>query len=101
MAETLPVGLLEAVRNYLDITWSDDAGDAKLTGIIARGMKYINAAAGEPLDFAVEDKPRELLLDYCRYARSNALDEFAVNYLHEIISLQNAKEVARYIAEQC
>jgi len=98
---TLPAGLLEAVRNYLDITWSDDAGDAKLTGIIARGMKYINAAAGEPLDFAVEDKPRELLLDYCRYARSNAMDEFAVNYLHEIISLQNAKEVARYIAEQC
>jgi len=84
---TLPAGLLEAVRNYLDI--------------IARGMKYINAAAGEPLDFAVEDKPRELLLDYCRYARSNAMDEFAVNYLHEIISLQNAKEVARYIAEQC
>lgn len=100
MAETLPVGLLNAVRNYLDITWSDDAGDAKLTGIILRGMKYIDAAAGEPLDYTLEDKPRELLLDYCRYARSNALDEFAMNYLHEIISLQNAKEVARYIAEQ-
>jgi len=100
MAETLPVGLLDAVRNYLDITWSDDAGNAKLTGIILRGMKYIDAAAGEPLDYTLEDKPRELLLDYCRYARSNALDEFAMNYLHEIISLQNAKEVARYIAEQ-
>lgn len=97
---TLPVGLLEAVRNYLDLTWKDDAGDLKLTGIILRGMKYIDAAAGEPLDYTLEDKPRELLLDYCRYARSNALDEFAMNYLHEIISLQNAKEVARYIAEQ-
>lgn len=100
MAETLPDGLLDAVRNYLDITWSDDAGDAKLTGIIARGMKYINAAAGEPLDFAVEDKPRELLMDYCRYVRSNALDEFATNYLHEILALQQAKEVERYITEQ-
>jgi hypothetical protein len=101
MAETLPDGLLDAVRNYLDITWSDDAGDLKLTGIISRGMRYLDAAAGEALDYTAEDKPRELLMDYCRYVRSNALDEFAVNYLHEIISLQNAKEVARYIAEQC
>jgi len=32
---TLPAGLLEAVRNYLDITWEDTAGDLKLSGIIA------------------------------------------------------------------
>lgn len=97
---TLPVGLLEAVRNYLDLTWQDDAGDLKLTGIILRGMRYIDHIAGEMLDYSAEDKPRELLMDYCRYVRSNALDEFATNYLHEIISLQQAKEVERYITEQ-
>lgn len=84
----LPEGLLEAVRNYLDITWEDPAGDEKLSGIIARGMKYLNKAAGAELDYSVEDKPRELLMDYCRYARSNALDEFQGNYLHELLSLQ-------------
>jgi hypothetical protein len=95
----LPEGLLEAVRNYLDITWEDPAGDEKLTGIIARGMKYINKVAGAELDYGVEDKPQELLLDYCRYARSSALDEFQTNYLHELLSLQIDQEVKDYVAE--
>lgn len=95
----LPDGLLDAVRNYLDITWSDADGDEKLIGIISRGMKYINSAAGAECDFSVEDKPRELLFDYCRYVRSNALDEFQINYLPELLTLQNQKEVERYIAE--
>ena len=96
----LPIGLLNAVRNYLDITWADDAGDEKLSGIVARGMKYLDGVAGEALDYMVEDKPRELLMDYCRYVRSNALDEFQQNYLPELLTLQNQKEVARYVAEQ-
>ena len=95
----LPDGLLNAVRNYLDITWVDCAGDVKLTGIIERGMKYIDAAAGEALDYTVEDKPRELLFDYCRYVRSNALDEFQVNYLPELLGLQSAYDVARAMTE--
>lgn len=88
--------LVEAVKNYLDITWSDDAGDLKLFGIIERGMKYLNNIAGAELDYAVEDKPRELLFDYCRYVRSNALNEFATNYLHELLSLQIREEVKAY-----
>jgi len=98
MAEPLD-GLLLAVRNYLDITWADDAGDEKLSGIIFRGMKYLDNIAGETLDYTVEDAPRQLLFDYCRYVRSNALDEFADNYMQELLSLQNQKEVARYIEE--
>jgi hypothetical protein len=96
----LPAGLLEAVRIYLDITWDDPAGDEKLTGIIARGMRYLDGVAGEALDYSIEDKPRELLMDYCRYVRSNALDEFQTNYLHELLSLQISREVARYDQEQ-
>ena len=95
----LPDGLLDAVGNYLDITWTDAEGDIKLTGIIERGMKYLDAAAGEELDYSAEDKPRELLMDYCRYVRSNALHEFQVNYLPELLSLQNQKEVERYREE--
>lgn len=90
--------LLIAVRNYLDITWVDPPGDTKLTGIIARGMKYIDSVAGAAMDYTIEDKPRELLFDYCRYARSNALSEFQGNYLHELLSLQISQEVAAYEA---
>ena len=84
----LPDGLLAAVKNYLDITWDDPDGDTKLSGIIMRGMRYLDKVAGAELDYSVEDKPRELLMDYCRYVRSNALDEFQRNYLHELLSLQ-------------
>ena len=94
----IPAGLLEAVRNYLDFTWVDVAGDTKLTGIIERGMKYIDSLSGAAMDYSIEDKPRELLLDYCRYARSNALSEFQTNYLHELLSLQISQEVKAYKA---
>ena len=93
---SLPAGLLDAVKNYLDITWEDPAGDEKLAGIISRGIKYLNSVAGAELDYTEEDKPRELLFDYCRYVRSNALDEFQVNYLHELLSLQIQQEVRDY-----
>ena len=92
----LPVGLLDAVKNYLDITWTDAGSDTKLTGIIERGIKYINKIAGSEMDYLSEDKPRELLFDYCRYARSSALDEFQDNYMHELLSLQISEEVKAY-----
>lgn len=95
----LPNGLLESVRNYLDITWIDADVDKKLTGIIARGIKYLDKVAGTELDYSIEDKPKELLLDYCRYVRSNALSEFQNNYLHELLTLQIKQEVATYEAE--
>lgn len=98
MADLL-VGLKEDVKIYLDITWSDPNTEKKLTGIIERGMKYLNSVAGGELDYSLEDKPKELLMDYCRYARSNALEEFQINYLHELLTLQIQQEVKRYEAE--
>lgn len=94
----LPTGLLEAVRNYLDITWVDPVGDEKLSGIIARGIKYIDGIAGSVMDYIEEGKPRELLFDYCRYVRSNALNEFQQNYMHELLTLQISCEVKAYEA---
>lgn len=88
--------LLQDARNYLDITWEDAEGDQKLSGILARGQKYIDRIAGGPLDYEAEDKPRELLFDYARYVRSNALEEFQKNYLHELLSLQIVQEVERH-----
>lgn len=88
--------LLEDVKNYLDITWNDDQTNKKLQGIIYRGQKYLNRIAGKELDFNVEDQPKELLLEYCRYVRSNALEEYQKNYLQELLSLQLSEEVAQY-----
>ena len=100
MAQTLAITLLEAVRNYLDITWEDYAGDEKLLGIISRGMKYLDGVAGVTLDYESEDKPRELLLEYCRYVRAGAFAEFQNAYLSELITLQQNEEVKAYAAAQ-
>lgn len=88
------MSLLEDVRNYLDITWLDPEGDKKLSGIIERGKQYLNGLAGAQLDFDVEDTPKALLLDYVRYVRSDALDEFQGNYLHDLLGLRISKEAA-------
>jgi len=61
-------------------------------------MKYIDKTAGSECDYTLDEKPKELLLDYCRYARSNALELFQQNYLHELLSLQMEKEVEAYEA---
>ena len=91
--------LLADVRNYLDITWTDPVGDTKLTGFISRGKAYLDDIAGTTLDYSVEGEPRALLFDYVRYGRSNALDEFPVNFQSDIIRLQLSQEVATYAAE--
>lgn len=93
------MALLDEVKNYLDITWDDNETDLKLNGMIERGKKYLNRVAGKELDFDVDDKPKELLFDYCRYVRSNALEMFQQNYLHELLSLQIESEVDAYEAE--
>lgn len=80
--------LLEDVKNYLDITWEMDASETqKLTGIIARGKTALEGKIGT-CDFENETVEKQLLLDYCMYTRSGALDDFWNNYKSEIISLQ-------------
>ena len=93
------MALIDDVKNYLDITWNDTATDTKLVGIISRGRSYLDRAAGATLDYESEGQAKALLLDYCRYARSNALEDFQNNYLHELLSLQMTQEVQDYVAE--
>ena len=91
--------LLAETRNYLDITWEDAEGEKKLKGILARGIRHIDRIAGSNMDYAEEGKPKELLLEYARYVRSNALDEFDRDYQQELLALQIDEEVARYGTE--
>lgn len=92
--------LLSDVRNYLDITWQDDETDRKLTGILGRGMAYIDKAAGAEQDYTVEGMPRALLFDYCRYARNSALELFEGNFQPELISLRMGAQADDYAREQ-
>lgn len=88
--------LLAAARNYLDITWEDTAGDTKLSGILLRGMTFINNKAGAAQDYWGETAAKALLLDYVRYAMANALQDFPNDFTSELLSLRIMSEVAIY-----
>lgn len=95
----LPDGLLEDVKNYLNITWSDDATDKKISGIVASGIIYLNGKAGAEMDYIADGAARTLLFEYSRYMRDDALDVFENNYLHLLLSMRNERQVAAYVEE--
>ena len=89
--------LLEDVKNYLDITFSDEALDRKLAGIIERGASYLSGIAGASLSFQEEDRERQLLMDYCRYAHANCIEEFEHNSASELLMLRISRGVDDYV----
>lgn len=97
--DNLPDGLLETVKNYLNITWSDSATDAKIRGIIASGMMYLNGKAGAEMDYVEDGAARTLLFEYARYMRDEALDVFENNYLSMILDMRHERMVKDYVSE--
>ena len=97
--DSLPEGLLADVKNYLNITWDDDATDAKVSGLIAAGMVYLNAKYGEDADYTADGMPRTLLMEYVRYARDSALDVFENNFQALLLGMQNGRLVNVYDLE--
>lgn len=88
MSEDDLKNLLQEIKYYLHISWEDEKTDKNLTGMIKRGMARLNNIAGvSSLDFISEDLPRQLLFDYVRYANSQALEVFEVNFQSELLSL--------------
>ena len=93
----LPEGLLDDVKDYLNITWQDDKTDKKVTGYINRGIKRLQEIAGASLDFVQEDSPRSLLMDYCRYANSQALEVFETNFRSELLELNFLHQIGDFL----
>ena len=88
MADAIVEQLLPEVKSNLHITWNDESTDANVRGYIARGMARLQDIAGVPsLDFTVDGQPKSLLLDYCRYANSQALEMFEKNFANELLDL--------------
>lgn len=92
--------LLEDVKNYLDITWTDDATDRKTKNFIRSGMAYLNDKLGEAADYTSDGDPRTLLFEYVRYVRDGALDVFENNYMSLILAMQNGRKVKQYAAKE-
>ena len=91
--QTVPAALLADVKNYINITWSDVATDEKVCGLIASGSAYLDLKIGGSPDYEADGMPRTLLLEWVRYAWSEALDVFEANFLPLILTAQH-EEVA-------
>ena len=89
----VPIQLLNDVKNYINITWSDVATDEKVCGLIASGSAYLDLKIGGSPDYEADGMPRTLLLEWVRYAWSEALDVFEANFLPLILTAQH-EEVA-------
>lgn len=94
--DSLPDGLLSDVKNYLNITWDDEATDKKIAGLIASGIVYLNLKYGAEADYTADGMPRTLLMEYVRYARDSALDVFETNYQALLLGMQNERLVSIY-----
>ena len=88
--------LLDAVKNYLNITWTDKATDERICGFIAAGTVYLDSKGGGELAYEADGLPRTLLMEYVRYANSEALDVFEVNYTSMILAMQTERLVDAY-----
>lgn len=91
------MALLDDVKNYLNITWEDEATDKKISGLISSGRFYLNDKAGAEMDYEKDGYPRILLMEYVRYARDEALDVFEGNYLSMLLSMQHKRRVEDYV----
>ena len=96
MAAPVRAELLAGAKLWCNITWSDEATDAKVSALIASGEAYIDGKLGIPADYTVSGEPLTLLCEYVRYGLSDALDVFESNYLNRLLAMQHERKVAAY-----
>ena len=96
MAAPVSAELLAGAKLWCNITWSDEATDAKVSALIASGEAYIDGKLGIPADYTASGEPLTLLCEYVRYGLSDALDVFESNYLNRLLAMQHERKVAAY-----
>lgn len=76
--------MLEELKYHLKITWDEE--DAELEKLLKRGKKALRRIFGVDIDYEdVENEDiKELLFNWCRYSRNNAIEFFQSNFLNEI-----------------
>lgn len=94
------MSVVDDVKNYMDITWQDDATDKKISGIVARGQAYLDRLTGEANDYELESGARALLFDYARYAFAEALEDFEANFCGELNQLRQDAILARKVTAE-
>lgn len=92
--------LLADVRDYLQITWADEATDRRLSDMIQASAVYLDTVTARSNDYTKPGTMRTLLLERVRYQYNGALDAWLNNYLHLVVQAQlDAQRAALSAAE--
>lgn len=92
--------LLADVRDYLQITWADEATDRRLTDMIQASAVYLDSVTASENDYTQPGNMRTLLLERVRYQYNGALDAWLNNYLHLVVQAQLDAQRAALAAEE-
>lgn len=92
--DKLPQSLVDQVKRYLNITWSDTDTDAKVIDMMLDAEIALNHKLGAKVDYFTPGQERRLYLDYCSYAWNECLNEFDGAYRAEILQIRHKYEVA-------
>lgn len=98
MTVTLDEQLLQELKDNLQITWNDENTDNTLSRYIKSSTTYFNELCETEFSFDEGSMERELMLERCRYAWNNALDEFEINYAKRLRSLILSVAVEQHVA---
>lgn len=92
--------MLDELKEYLRVTWSDESTDRVLSGILERGKALLNGYATQVIDYDEKPEHKQLLFDCCRYLYNNAFEEFAVNFLSELVMLRAEYKTAEVVNDE-
>ena len=94
----MPQALVDQVKRYLNITWTDSDTEAKVIDMMLDAEIALNHKLGAAVDYLAPGQERRLYLAYCSYAWNDCLNEFDAAYRPEIIQIRHKYEVAASIA---
>lgn len=86
--------LLEDILNALDVTFDDEATRKKIRDIMQQGRARLEGLKGGTIDFTTEQTARTLLFSFCRYGRSNAIEQFEHDFSCQLTSFALEAAVA-------
>lgn len=76
--------LLEDVLNEIDVTFDDKRTRKRIKEIMQQGKERLEQLKGAAIDFEKEKTARTLLFSFCRYGRSNAIEEFERDFSQQL-----------------
>ena len=87
---------MNLLKNELNITWSDQETDERVSRIVKNAQFTMNRKLGAEIDYLSNGQEQELFIAYCVYMWNNCANEFDIYYQNEILQLREYYEVKQW-----